>query len=155
MLVCICFLFLSLLLDVVRREVLLEVKVGHDNIRRRREEVAELIVEDNLATVLGVLETLVDDVLVHELGDLRAGDELAFGKAEKLAQLRCDFLFAVEPVVLSTLLRLLAIRILLEVLHLADELDERLNLGAESSEFGLNSFERHYIYLSPLVFKSE
>jgi hypothetical protein len=150
-----CFYFLSLLLDVVRRKVLLEVKVRHDNIRRGCEEVTKLIVEDNLATVLGVLETLVDDVLVHELGHLRARDELTFGKAEKLAQLRCNFLLAVETVVLGALLSLLAIRILLEVLDLTDELDERLDLRAESSNFGLDGFERHYIYLSPLVFKSE
>jgi hypothetical protein len=148
------FIFLSLL-HVVRRKVLLEVKVRHLDIRGRREKVTKLIVEDNLTTVIGMLETLVDDVLVHELGDLGAGDELAFGKAEKLAQLRCNFLLAVETIVLSALLGLLAIRILLEVLDLADELDEGLDLGAESSDFGLNSFERHYIFLTRLIFKSE
>jgi hypothetical protein len=149
-----CFIFLSLL-HVVRRKVLLEVKVRHDDIRGRREKGTKLIVEDNLATVLGMLKTVVDDVLVHELGDLGAGDELAFGKAEKLAQLRCDFLFAVEAVVLGALLSLFTIGILLEVLNLADELHERLDFGAESSDFGLNSFERHYILLSSVIFKSE
>jgi len=149
-----CFIFLSLL-HVVRRKVLLEVKVRHDDIRGRCEKGTKLIVEDNLATVLGMLKTVVDDVLVHELGDLGAGDELAFGKAEKLAQLRCDFLFAVEAVVLGALLSLFTIGILLEVLNLADELHERLDFGAESSDFGLNSFERHYILLSSVIFKSE
>ena len=150
-----CFYFLSLLLDVVRRKVLLEVKVRHDNIRRGCEEIAKLIVEDNLATVLGMLETLVDDVLVHELGDLRAGDELAFGKAEELAQLRCDFLFAVEAVVLSALLSLLPIGVLLDALNLTDELNKRLDIRTESSDFGLDSFERHYIFLTEVIFKSE
>jgi len=139
----------------VRRKVLLEVKVRHDNIRRGCEEIAKLIVEDNLATVLGMLETLVDDVLVHELGDLRAGDELAFGKAEELAQLRCDFLFAVEAVVLSALLSLLPIGVLLDALNLTDELNKRLDIRTESSDFGLDSFERHYIFLTEVIFKSE
>ena len=150
-----CFYFLSLLLDVVRRKVLLEVKVRHDNIRRGCEEIAKLIVEDNLATVLGMLETLVDDVLVHELGDLRARDELAFGKAEELAQLRCDFLFAVEAVVLSALLSRLPIGVLLDALNLTDELNKRLDIRTESSDFGLDSFERHYIFLTEVIFKSE
>jgi len=149
-----CVIFLSLL-NVVRRKVLLEVKVRHDNIRRGCEEIAKLIVEDNLATVLGMLETLVDDVLVHELGDLRAGDELAFGKAEELAQLRCDFLFAVEAVVLSALLSLLPIGVLLDALNLTDELNKRLDIRTESSDFGLDSFERHYIFLTEVIFKSE
>jgi len=139
----------------VRRKVLLEVKVRHDNIRRGCEEIAKLIVEDNLATVLGMLETLVDDVLVHELGDLRARDELAFGKAEELAQLRCDFLFAVEAVVLSALLSLLPIGVLLDALNLTDELNKRLDIRTESSDFGLDSFERHYIFLTEVIFKSE
>jgi len=115
-----CFYFLSLLLDVVRRKVLLEVKVRHDNIRRGCEEVTKLIVEDNLATVLGVLETLVDDVLVHELGHLRARDELTFGKAEKLAQLRCNFLLAVKTAVSAALLKLLLSWILLSAFALTD-----------------------------------
>lgn len=149
-----CFIFLSLL-HVVRRKVLLKVKVGHNDIRRWCEKVTELVVEDNLTTVLGVLKPVVDDVLVHELGYLRARDELAFGKAEKLAQLRCDFLFAVEAVVLGALLSLFPIGVLLEVLDLADEFHERLDFRAESSDFSLNSFERHYILLSSLIFKSE
>ena len=66
-----CFYFLSLfLLDVVRRKVLLEVKVSNNNVGGRREEVPKLIVENNLAAVLGVLKTLLSDVLVDKLGNL-------------------------------------------------------------------------------------
>tara|TARA_B110000459_G_scaffold66299_1_gene74498 strand:+ start:971 stop:1177 length:207 start_codon:yes stop_codon:yes gene_type:complete len=66
-----CFYFLSLfLLDVVRRKVLLEVKVSNNNVGGRREEVPKLIVENNLAAVLGVLKTLLSDVLVNKLGNL-------------------------------------------------------------------------------------
>ena len=108
----------------MRRKVLLEVKVGYLNVRGRSEEIAELVVEDNLATVLGVLKTLLGDVLVDELGNLRARDELAFGKSKKFAQLRCHILLTVESVVLGALLRLLAVGILLGVLNLADELGD-------------------------------
>jgi len=137
----------------VRREVLLKVKVGDGNVGRRLEELLELVVKDKLATVLGVLETLVSDVLVDELGHLGARDELTLGKSEELAQLRCNFLLAVETVVSGTGLGLLTVRILLDVLHLANELGESLDISAEGSNFSLDSFKRHYTFLSPLIFK--
>jgi len=153
--VCVYFLsLLLLLLDVVRREVLLEVKVGYLNVRGGSEEIAELVVEDNLATVLGVLKTLLGDVLVDKLGNLGTRNELAFGKSKKLAQLRCHILLTVESVVLGALLRLLTVGILLGVLNLADELGESLYVVAESGKFGLNGFKRHYIFLTDLIFKS-
>tara|TARA_B110000208_G_scaffold185244_1_gene240151 strand:- start:7 stop:213 length:207 start_codon:yes stop_codon:yes gene_type:complete len=66
-----CFYFLSLfLLDVVRRKVLLEVKVSNNNVGGRSKKVPKLIVENNLAAVLGVLKTLLSDVLVDKLGNL-------------------------------------------------------------------------------------
>src|SRR6056300_832733 len=148
----VCVIFLSLLLDVVRREVLLEVKVGHLNVGWGVEKSAKGIVEDNLATVIGVLETLVDDVLVDELRHLGTGDELASWKTEELTQLRRHILLTVETVVGGTSLSLLTIGILLSVLHLADELGERLHLGAESSKFVLNGFKRHYTFLTRLIF---
>tara|TARA_Y100000385_G_scaffold2169_1_gene2309 strand:+ start:1505 stop:2038 length:534 start_codon:yes stop_codon:yes gene_type:complete len=138
----------------VRRKVLLEVKVSNNNVSGRREELTELIVENNLAAVLGMLETLLSDVLVNELGDFGTGDEISFGKSEKLAQLRCDFLLSVEAVVLSARLSLLTIGIFLGVLDLAYELSEVLYIVAEGGNFGLDGFERHYIYLTELIFKS-
>ncbi len=54
----------------MRTEILLEVKVGDHNVSGGCEEVSECVVEDNLTTVLGVLETLFSDVLVNELGNL-------------------------------------------------------------------------------------
>jgi hypothetical protein len=148
-----CVYFLSLL-NVVRRKVLLEVKVSNNNVSGRREELAELIVENNLAAVLGMLETLLSDVLVDKLGDFGTGDEISFGKSEKLTQLRCDFLLSVEAVVLSARLSLLTIGIFLGVLDLAYELGEVLYIVAEGGNFGLDGFERHYIYLTELIFKS-
>ena len=122
-------------------QVLLEVKVSHLDVRGRREEVAELVVEDNLAAVVGVLETLIGDVLVNELGHLGARDEFVSWKSEKLAQLRRHILLAVEAVVGSASLSLLTIWVFLGVLHLADELGEVLDVVAERGDFGLNGFE--------------
>jgi hypothetical protein len=138
----------------MRREILLKVKVGHDDTLGRGQELTKLIVEDNLTTVVGVLETLFGDILVDELGHLRAGDELTIGKSDKLLQLRCNFLLAIESVVFGTLLRLLTIRILLGVLNLTNELGQVLHVVTKGSNFGLDVFEGHYIFLSPLIFKS-
>src|SRR6056300_181159 len=153
----VCVIFLSLLLlllDVVRAQVLLEVKVGHLDVRGRREEVAKLVVEDNLTTVVGVLETLLSDVLVDRLGHLGARDELAFRKFEERAQLRAHILLTVEAVVGGTSLSLLTIWIFLGVLDLANKLGQVLDIVAEGGNFSLNGFERHYIFLTPLIFKS-
>ena len=56
----------------MRGEILLEVKVSYLDVSGRREKITELVVEDNLATVLGVLKTLLSDVLVNKLGNLGA-----------------------------------------------------------------------------------
>ena len=56
-------------------EVLLEVKVRHNNIRGGSEEIAKLVVKDDLATVLGMLKTLLNDVGVHDFGYLGTRDE--------------------------------------------------------------------------------
>tara|TARA_R110001632_G_scaffold11647_3_gene41668 strand:- start:2522 stop:2938 length:417 start_codon:yes stop_codon:yes gene_type:complete len=138
----------------MRRQVLLEVQVGHHNLRGWGEESTERVVKDNLATVLGVLETLLEDVLVDKLSHLRSGNEITFGKYKEFTQLRCDFLLSVEAVVLSTLLSLFTIGILLGILDLTDELGESLNFGAEGGDFGLNGFKRHYIFFTALIFKS-
>jgi hypothetical protein len=138
----------------VRGKELLEVKVGDLCISWWGKKLLKRIVENNLTTVLGMLEALIDDVLVDKLGHLRPRDELAFWESQELPQLRCNFLFAVEAVVLRPLLGLLTIRVLLGVLDLADELGESLDVVAESGEFGLNGFERHYIFLTGEIFKS-
>jgi hypothetical protein len=136
-------------------KVLLQVKVRHNNIRGRGEEIAKLVVKNDLATVLGVLETLVNDVLVNELGNLRARDEIGFWKCQELTQLRCNFLLSVETVVRGTSLSLLTGRIILDTLHFTNELNERLDISTESGNFSLNGFKRHYILSKWLIFKSE
>jgi hypothetical protein len=115
----------------MRRKVLLEVKVSHDDVSGGLEEVLELFVEDKLATVIWVLETLLGNVLVDELGHLRTRDELTLSNSHELAQLRCNFLLAVEAVVRGASLSLLTIRVLLGVLHLTDDLGESLNISTD------------------------
>jgi len=79
--------FLSLL-HVVWREVLLEVKVGNGDVSWWLEEILQLLVKDELATVVWVLETVFGDVLGDELGDFRSGDQFTFSKSQELSQLR-------------------------------------------------------------------
>jgi len=148
------FYFLSLLLDVMGRQVPLQVQVGDLYVGGGCEKIPESVVEDDLATVFGVLETLLQNILVNKLGHLGARNELSIGKGKERAQLRRDFLLPVKPVVFSTLLRLFTVRILLSGLDLTDEFRKRLNLGAESGDIRLNVFKGHYTYLRGLIFKS-
>tara|TARA_R110001632_G_scaffold37393_2_gene94470 strand:- start:4513 stop:4932 length:420 start_codon:yes stop_codon:yes gene_type:complete len=138
----------------MRREVLLEVKVSNHNVGWRREKVAECVVEDDLTAVVRVLETLLSDVLVNELGHFRARNELTFGKFKESAQLRRHILLTIEAVVGSTSLSLLTIWVFLGVLNLANKLGKVLDVVAESGDFGLDGFERHYIFLTRVTFKS-
>ena len=149
-----CVIFLSLLLDVMRTEILLQIKVSHLNVGGGSEEVAKGVVEDNLTTVVGVLETLVGDVLVDRLRHLRTRYEFTLWKLKKRAQLRRHILLSVESVVGSARAGLLTIGVILGTLNLTDKLGEVLHVGAEGSKLGLNSFNRHYIFLTRLIFKS-
>jgi hypothetical protein len=137
----------------MRAEILLEVKIGNGNVRGRLKEILELIVKDKLATVIGVLKTLLGDVGVDLLGHLGARDQLTLRKSKELAQLRCNFLLPVETVVGGARLGLLTVRILLGVLHLTDELSKSLDISTESSNFSLDSFKRHYICIRQVIFK--
>jgi hypothetical protein len=137
----------------MRAEVLLQVKVSNHNVSGGCEEVTECIVEDDLATVFGMFETLFGDVLVNEFGHLRAGDEFFSGKTEECAQLRRHILLAVEAVVGSTSLSFFTIGVFLNVLDLANKLGQVLNIGAEGGKFEFDVFKRHYIFLTCLIFK--
>ena len=64
-----------ILLYVMRREELLEVKVGDLRITGLK-KIAELIVHNKNATVVGVLETLLSDILVNSLGNLATRNEV-------------------------------------------------------------------------------
>jgi len=129
----------------VGAEVLLEVKVSDNNVSWWLEQILELFVKNELATVIWVLETLFGDVLVDELGHFGTRDQFTFGKSQEFTQLRCHFLLTVETVVGSASLGLFAIWILLGALDLTDELGEGLDVGAESGNFSLDSFKRHLI----------
>ena len=137
----------------MRGQVLLEVEVGHLNLRRGVEEIAEGIVEDNLATVLGVLQTLLGDVSVDQLGHFGSGYKIVLGDIEECSQLRAHILLAVETIIVGALLCLLTIGILLGALDLTNDLGEGFDISAKCGDLGLNGFKGHYISPTSLVFK--
>ncbi len=64
-----------ILLYVMRREELLEVKVSDLRVTGLK-KITKLVVHNKNATVLGVLETLLSDVLVNSLSNLATRDEI-------------------------------------------------------------------------------
>jgi hypothetical protein len=145
-------IFLSL--DVVGGQVLLEIEVRQLNVFRRGEESPESLVKNNLATVIGMLQTLIEDVFTDKLSHFRTRNKLAFGKTEESAQLRAHVLLTVEPVILGTLLRLLTIGVLLGTLNLTNKFTKVLHFSAKSEEFSVDGFKGHYIFLLLIIFKS-
>lgn len=141
-----------ILLNVVRAKELLEVKIGDLGIAGI-EEVLELIVHNKNAAVVGVLKTLVSNVLVDRLGHLTPRNEFRLLETEEGTKLVGNLLLAVEAVVLGTLLGLLAVGVVLLRLDLANKLGEGLKFGTDGSELDSNGFGRHYILLRFEVFK--
>ena len=139
--------FLSLLfnLGVVWAQVLLQVQERDLRVRRWLKKITELVVKNKNATVVRVLKTLFSDVVVDRTSDEGSGNKLSFFNAEKLAELWGDSLFAVEPVVLGTGSSLGSVWVVLLRLDLTNDLGQRLNVSAESSDFSENSFKRHLV----------
>ena len=141
-----------ILLNVVGAKELLEVKVGDLRIAGL-EKVLELIVHNKDAAVVGVLETLVGDVLVDRLGYLTARNEFSLLETEERTKLVGNLLLTVETVVLRTLLSLLTVGVVLLRLDLANKFSQGLKFGTDGSELSSNGFERHYILLRFQLFK--
>ena len=143
----------------MRAEKLLEVKEGDLNVGGRLEKVAKLLVEDEDATVVGMLKTVSLNVLVNGLGHSATRDKLTFGKTQESTELLRDLLLTVETVVLSALSRLLAVGVVELSLDLSDNLSERLKFISESSNLaeagiaGVSGISRHYVLYMSFVFK--
>jgi hypothetical protein len=131
----------------MRTQVLLKIQVRNLDILRRLEEVLELLIEDEDTTIVGVLETIVLDVLVHGARHLTTGDELPIGETQESAKLIRNLLLAVEAVILRTIGSLLTRGILLGGPDLANNLGERLDVVADGGDFSENGFSRHIIHL--------
>lgn len=140
-------------------EELLKVKESDLNVGGGLKKVAKLLVEDENATVVGVLETVSLNVLVDGLGHGATRDKLTLGKTQESTELLGDLLFAVETVVLGTLSRLLAVGVVELRLDLSDNLGERLKFISESSDLaeagiaGVSGISRHYVLYKSFVFK--
>jgi len=135
----------------VRTEILLEVQESNLDVRGRLEKIAKLLVENEHAAVVGVLETVLLDVSVDCASYEAAGDELALLETEERAELVGNLLLAVEAVVLRAVRGLLAVRIVLLSLDLSNNLGERLKFRTKGGDLGKYSFNRHctlYMYLT-------
>ena len=137
----------------MRAEILLKVEESHLDIRGRLEEVTKLLVEHEYTTVVGMLEPIVLYVLIDGTRDRTTRDQLTLGEPEELPKLLGNLLLTVEPVVLRAVRGLLASGVFLGSLNLSDNLAERLELLLDDSEFGKNSFGRHYTFYRPHIFK--
>jgi hypothetical protein len=143
----------------MRTEELLEVKESNLNVGRWLEKVAKLLIEDENATVIGVLETVGLDVLVDRLGHSATRHKLTFGKTQESTEILGDLLFTVEPVVLGTLSGLLAVGVVEFSLDLSDNFSERLKFITESGDLNeafvtvARGFSRHYVLYMSFVFK--
>jgi len=130
----------------VRTQELLKVEEGDLDVTRL-EKIAKLFVHDEHTTIVRVLQAIFGDVLRDRLRDFTAGNQLPFRKGDESTELVADVLLTVEAVVLRTFRSLRSVRIVLLRLNLANNLRQGLNIGAESSEFSLDSFKRHLISL--------
>lgn len=143
----------------MRAEELLEVKESDLNVGGGLEKVAKLLVEDENATVVGVLETVSLNVLVDRLGHGATRDKLTLGKTQESTELLGDLLLTVETVVLGTLSRLLTVGVVELSLDLSDNLGERLKFITESGDLNeafvtvARGFSRHYVLYTSFVFK--
>ena len=143
----------------MRAEVLLKVEESDLNVGGGLEKITKLLVENENATVVGVLKTVGLNVLVDRLSYSAARDELTLGKTQESTELLGDLLLAVKTVVLGALSRLLAVRVVELSLNLSDDFGERLKFITESgnlAEAGIASvlgISRHYVLDKPFVFK--
>jgi len=134
----------------MRRKELLQVEERDLNVARL-EELPELFVHDENASIVRMLQTVFGNVLGEKLGNFTSGNQFSRRKTDKFAKLIGDFLLTVETVVSRARSRLGSVRVVLLSLDLTNNLGEGLNVGAESGNFGLNFFKRHDVISFLLV----
>tara|TARA_B110001450_G_scaffold242137_1_gene252185 strand:- start:5223 stop:5573 length:351 start_codon:yes stop_codon:yes gene_type:complete len=110
----------------------LEVQESNLNISRGLEKIAKLLIENKNASIVGVLESIILDVLVDSTSYEATRNELVGGEVEEIAELVGNLLLTVKSVVLGAVCRLLTSGIVKLSLNLTNNLSERLNFGAES-----------------------
>jgi len=97
------------------------------------EKARELVVEDDDATIIGVLEVVRGDVRVDSTGNLATGNHLVLTEGEEGSKLRRNLERAIETIIRSSGLSLFSIGVILAGAKLANKfsegLDAALNLG--------------------------
>ena len=109
-------------------QVLLQVQKRDLGVSWWFEQITQLIVQYQNATVIRVLQPLVVDVLVNGACDGTSRDQFTFWQFQKHTKLFGDDLLAVKPVVFGTLSRLFPVRIVLFRFNLSDDFGERFDI---------------------------
>ena len=114
-------------------QVLLQVQKRDLGVSWWFEQITQLIVQYQNATVIRVLQPLVVDVLVNGARDGTSRDQFTFWQFQKHTKLFGNNLLAVKPVVFGTLSRLFTVWVVLFRLNLSD--DFRLYTLGKSRHF--------------------
>ena len=101
----------------MRRKELLQVEERDLNVARL-EELPELFVHDENASIVRMLQTVFGNVLGEKLGNFTSGNQFSRRKTDKFAKLIGDFLLTVETVVSRARSRLGSVRVVLLSLDL-------------------------------------
>jgi hypothetical protein len=132
----------------------LKVQESNLNIGGGLEKIAKLLIENENASIVGVLESVILDVLVDSTGYKATRNELVGGELKEIAELVGNLLLTVKSVVLGAVCRLLTGGIVKLSLNLTNNLSERLNFGTESGNLnkaGITvavGISRHYTMYS-------
>jgi hypothetical protein len=137
----------------MRAEILLEIEESHLHIHGRLEEVAELLVEHEHTTIVGVLEPIVFHVLIDGTSDRTTRDQLPIGETQEITEFIGNLLLTPEPIVLRAVGGLLTSGVFLGSLNLTDNLGKSLDVVADGGDFGENRFGRHYTFYKTTIFK--
>ena len=100
-------------LTVMWTQVLLQIQKRDLGVSWWFEQITQLIVQYQNATVVWMLQPLVVDVLVNGARDGTSRDQFTFWQFQKHTKLFGNDLLAVKPVVFGTLSRLFPVRVVL------------------------------------------
>ena len=122
-------------LTVMWTQVLLQIQKRDLGFSWWFEQITQLIVQYQNATVVWMLQPLVVDVLVNGARDGTSRDQFTFWQFQKHTKFFGDDLLAVKPVVFGALSRLFPVWVVLFRLNLSDDFRERFDIVSDSGDF--------------------